>query len=405
MLASPPLALSDAVGRVKPSATIAATQKARDMRAKGIDVIGLGAGEPDFDTPDSIKAAAMEAIKRGKTKYTAIDGIPELKEAIARKFQEENNLAYDVSQICVSVGGKHVIFNAMLATLNPGDEVVIPAPYWVSHYDIPRLAGAKPVIVPTSAENGFRLQAGDLERAITKRAKWLIFNSPSNPSGATYDKDALRELGAVLKKHEHVHILSDDLYEHIVYDGFRFHTLAEIVPELYPRTLTVNGVSKAYAMTGWRIGFAGGPKPLIDAMRKVQGQSTTNPSSISQWAAVEALTGDKSFLAERARIFQERRDLALSMLRQAPGLECETPRGAFYLYPSCAGLIGKRTPTGRKIGSDEDFAEALLEEAHVAVVWGSAFGLSPFFRVSYATSSEILEEACARIQRFCASLT
>lgn len=397
--------LSDALARVKPSPTIAVTQKARELKAQGIDVIGLGAGEPDFDTPDNIKAAAIDAIQRGETKYTAVDGIPELKEAIAAKFKRDNGLDYKTSQITVAPGGKPIIYNAMVATLNPGDEVIIPRPYWVSYPDMVVLAGGVPVFVDTTLENNFRVQPEDLEAAITDRTKWFIFNSPSNPTGAAYSHAQLKTLTDVLVKHSQVWTLTDDMYEHLVYDDFKFATPAEVEPKLYDRTLTMNGASKAYAMTGWRIGYAGGPEALIKAMGKVISQTTSNPTSISQWATVEALNGPQDFLKERAEVFKDRRDLVVSMLNQASGLSCPTPEGAFYVYPCCEGCIGKKTPDGKTIESDADFAEALLEDEAVAVVHGEAFGLSPFFRVSYATSTEALEEACTRIQRFCASLT
>lgn len=397
--------LSDALARVKPSPTIAVTQKARELKAKGVDVIGLGAGEPDFDTPDNIKAAAIDAINRGETKYTAVDGIPELKEAIAAKFKRDNGLDYKTSQITVAPGGKPIFYNAMVATLNPGDEVIIPRPYWVSYPDMVVLAGGVPVFVDTTLEKNFRVQPEDLEAAITDRTKWFIFNSPSNPTGAAYNHAQLKTLTDVLVKHEQVWTLTDDMYEHLVYDDFKFTTPAEVEPKLYDRTLTMNGASKAYAMTGWRIGYAGGPEILIKAMGKVISQTTSNPTSISQWATVEALNGPQDFLKERAEVFKGRRDLVVSMLNQASGLSCPTPEGAFYVYPSCEGCIGKTTLGGKKIENDADFAEALLEDEAVAVVHGEAFGLSPFFRVSYATSTEALEEACVRIQRFCASLT
>eukprot|EP00439_Symbiodinium_sp_Y106_P089982 s1_g2518.t1 len=397
--------ISDTLSRIQPSATIAATQKARDLKAQGVDVIGLGAGEPDFDTPDNIKEAAIEAIRSGQTKYTAVDGIPELKQAICDKFKRENGLTYEPAQAFVAPGGKPIIFNAMIATLNPGDEVIIPAPYWVSYPDIVALAGGTPVAVDTTLENNFKLTAADLEAAITPKTKWLIFNSPSNPSGAAYTHDELKALTDVLVKHEQVWILTDDMYEHLVYDDFKFATPAQVEPKLYDRTLTMNGVSKAYSMTGWRIGYCAGPVELIKAMTKVQSQSTSNPTSISQWAAVEALNGTQDFIPERAAVFKGRRDLVVSMLNQATGLKCPTPEGAFYVYPSCEGLIGKKTPDGKVIETDEDFAIALIEAEGVSVVHGAAFGLSPFFRISYATSTEALTEACERIQRFCASLT
>ncbi|GAK45861.1 aspartate aminotransferase [Tepidicaulis marinus] len=397
--------ISDSLSRIKPSATMAVTQKARDLKAAGVDVIGLGAGEPDFDTPDNIKEAAIEAIRRGETKYTAVDGIPELKEAIAGKFKRENKLDYKTSQVFVAPGGKPILYNAMMATLNPGDEVIIPAPYWVSYPDIVLLAGGTPVFLETKMEDGFKLRPEDLEAAITPKTKWFIFNSPSNPSGAAYTREELKKLTDVLKRYENVWVLTDDMYEHLVYDNFDFTTPAQVEPALYERTLTMNGVSKAYAMTGWRIGYCAGPEPLIAAMRKIQGQSTSNPTSISQWAAVEALNGPQDFIPERAKVFKERRDLVVKMLNEAEGIECPVPEGAFYVYPSCAGCIGKKTPEGKTIDTDEDFATALLEAEGVAVVHGEAFGLSPFFRISYATSTEALQEACKRIQKFCASLT
>ena len=396
--------IADALGRIKPSATIAVSTKARELKAAGRDVIGLGAGEPDFDTPDNIKAAAIDAIKRGETKYTAVDGIPELKQAIAAKFKRQNGLDYAPEQCFVAPGGKPVIYNAMMATLNPGDEVVIPTPYWVSYPDIVLLAGGTPFFAETTLENDFKLDPNVLEAAITSRTKWLIFNSPSNPSGAAYTREELKGLAEVLMDYPKVHILTDDMYEHLVYDDFEFTTLAQVEPGLYDRTLTMNGVSKAYAMTGWRIGYCAGPKELIGAMRKIQSQSTSNPTSISQWAAVEALNGPQDFIPERARIFKERRDLVVSMLNQANGVSCPTPEGAFYVYPSVKGCMGKTTAGGTRLETDEDFVTALLEEEGVAVVHGAAFGLSPFFRISYATSTEALEEACMRIQRFCSSL-
>ncbi len=396
--------ISDALNRIQPSATIAATQKARDLKAQGRDVIGLGAGEPDFDTPDNIKEAAIEAIRRGETKYTAVDGIPELKQAICAKFKRENGLEYKPEQAFVAPGGKPIIFNAMVATLNPGDEVIIPAPYWVSYPDIVLLAGGKPVFVETTLENNFKLTPDALEAAITPKTKWFFFNSPSNPSGAAYTEQELRALTDVLVRHEHVWVLTDDMYEHLVYDGFKFTSPAQVEPKLYNRTLTMNGVSKAYSMTGWRIGYCAAPVELIKAMTKVQSQSTSNPTSISQWAAVEALNGTQDFIPKNAASFKERRDLVVSMLNQAKGIQCPTPEGAFYVYPSCAGCIGKTTPDGKVIESDEDFAIALIEAEGVSVVHGAAFGLSPFFRISYATSTEALTDACERIQRFCGSL-
>lgn len=396
--------LAESLARVKPSATMAVTDMARQLRAAGRDVIGLGAGEPDFDTPENIKQAAIDAIARGETKYTAVTGIDELKQAICDKFKRDNNLDYEPAQVFVAPGGKPVIYDAMMATLNPGDEVVIPAPYWVSYPDIVNLAGGTPVAVETRAKDGFKLQSEDLEAAITPKTKWFIFNSPSNPSGAAYSAEELRKLTDVLVKHPHVWILTDDMYEHLVYDNFVFATPAQVEPQLYQRTLTMNGVSKAYCMTGWRIGYCAGPQQLIKAMTKIQSQSTSNPTSISQWAALEALTGPQDFIAAHNEHFNRRRDLVVKMLNEAEGIECITPEGAFYVYPSCAGCIGKTAPDGTAIDSDEAFAKALLEAEGVAVVHGEAFGLSPFFRISYATSDENLVEACKRIQRFCASL-
>jgi aspartate aminotransferase len=396
--------IADALGRVQPSQTIAVTTKARELKAAGHDVIGLGAGEPDFDTPDNIKEAAIKAIRDGKTKYTNVEGIPELKEAICTKFKRENELTYKPSQIIVSPGGKKVIFNAMMATINPDDEVVIPAPYWVSYPDIVLLCGGKPVFVETTIEDRFKVRPEALEKAITPKTKWFMFNHPSNPTGAAYSHDELKALTDVLMRHPHVWVFTDDMYEHLVYDDYKFVTPAQIEPGLYDRTLTMNGVSKAYAMTGWRIGYAGGPEQLIKAMTKLQSQTTSNPSSISQYASVEALNGPQDFLKERAQAFKERRDLVVSMLNQAKGLDCPTPEGAFYVYPSCKGCIGKTSNKGKQIANDEDFVTALLEESGVAVVHGSAFGLSPFFRISYATSTDLLEESCSRIQRFCAEL-
>ena len=390
--------------RVKPAATMAASARARALRAQGRDIISLDAGEPDFDTPDNIKEAAIQAIRDGKTKYTDVDGIPELKDAIVAKFARENGLTYARDQINVSPGGKPVIFNAMLASLNAGDEVVIPAPYWVSYPDMVTLAGGTPRFVPTLAETGFKIEPAALDAAITPRTRWLILNSPSNPSGAAYTRAELAAVAEVLMRHPQVWVLTDDMYEHLIYGDFEFSTIAQVQPALYDRTLTMNGVSKAYAMTGWRIGYAAGPKPLIDAMRKVMGQTTSNPSSISQWAAVEALNGTQDFIKPNAKIFEARRDLVVSMLNQATGLKCPTPEGAFYVYPSCAGLIGKRAPSGKVIANDGDFATELLDAEGVSVVFGEAFGLSPFFRISYATSEALLEDACQRIQRFCGSL-
>lgn len=396
--------LADRLSRIKPSPTIAVTSKARALKAAGRDVIGLGAGEPDFDTPENIRNAGIRAIETGLTRYTDVDGTPELKKAICAKFARENGLTYTPDQVTVGVGGKQVLYNALMATLNPGDEVIIPAPYWVSYPDMVQLAEGTPVAVACPAENGFRLQPADLEAAITPKTKWLILNSPSNPTGAAYTAEQLKALGEVLLRHPQVYIMTDDMYEHLVFDDFKFTTIAQVTPALYDRTLTVNGVSKAYSMTGWRIGYAAGPKALIKAMGVIQSQSTSNPTSISQAAAVEALNGPQDFIKERAAVFQQRRDLVVSMLNQANGLSCPNPEGAFYVYPSCAGAIGKTSPTGKVIETDEDFASELLEAEGVAVVHGAAFGLSPFFRISYATGTDVLEEACTRIQRFCGSL-
>jgi aspartate aminotransferase len=397
--------LSDALGRIKPSATIAATQKARALKAAGRDVIGLGAGEPDFETPANIREAAKAAIDRGETRYTDVDGTPALKQAIVAKFKRENGLDYKPEQISVGTGGKQVLFNALLATVNPGDEVIIPAPYWVSYPDIVNFAGGKPVFVTGAADDGFKLRPEALEAAITPKTKWVIMNSPSNPSGAAYTRDELKALTDVLLRHPHVWILTDDMYEHLTYDNFVFTTPAQVEPALYERTLTMNGVSKAYCMTGWRIGYAGGPVQLIKAMSGLQSQSTSNPSSISQAAAVEALNGPQDFIPKNNAVFKQRRDLVVSMLNQAKGIHCPKPEGAFYVYPSCAGAIGKTSKAGVKIGNDEDFCNALLEEKGVAVVFGAAFGLAPHFRISYATSTEALKDACTRIQEFCAQLS
>jgi aspartate aminotransferase len=396
--------LADSLSRIKPSATIAVTNKARELKAAGRDVIGLGAGEPDFDTPDNIKDAAIKAIRDGQTKYTAVDGIPELKKAIAAKFARENRLTYEPGQISVGTGGKQVLYNALMATLNPGDEVIIPAPYWVSYPDMVLLAGGTPVVVDTTIETGFKMTAASLEAAITPKTKWLIFNSPSNPSGAAYTAAEIKALTDVLMRHPQVWVMSDDMYEHLVYDDFVFATPAEIEPGLYERTLTVNGVSKAYCMTGWRIGYGAGPAKLIKAMATLQSQSTSNPSSIAQWASVEALNGPQDFIPKNNAVFKERRDLVVAMLNQANGISCPTPEGAFYVYPSCAGTIGRISPSGNRIGSDDDFVTELLEVEGVAVVQGSAFGLAPHFRISYATATSALEEACRRIQRFCGNL-
>ena len=396
--------LSATLDRVQPSPTIAVTNKARELKAAGRDVIGLGAGEPDFDTPDNIKAAAKRAIDSGETKYTAVDGIPELKQAICAKFKRDNNLDYEPGLVTVGTGGKQVLYNALMATLNPGDEVIIPAPYWVSYPDMVRLAGGEPVIVEATIETGFKITPAQLDAAITPRTKWLIFNSPSNPTGAGYTWDELRALTGVLMRHDHVHVMTDDMYEHLVYDEFRFCTPAEVEPGLFERTLTVNGVSKAYAMTGWRIGYAAGGKDLIAAMGKIQSQSTSNPCSISQWAAVEALNGPQDFIAENNKVFKRRRDMVVEMLDAARGVSCPVPEGAFYVYPSIRECIGRTSAGGVHINDDETFATALLEEKGVAVVFGAAFGTSPCFRVSYATSDEALREACTRIRDFCDGL-
>ncbi|MBW7836021.1 MAG: pyridoxal phosphate-dependent aminotransferase [Sphingomonadales bacterium] len=396
--------ISDSLGRIKPSPTVALTGKVAELKAQGRDIISLGAGEPDFDTPDHIKEAAIAAIRKGDTKYTPVDGTAAIKDAVIEKFRRDNGLTYKREQITVNCGGKHTIYNALMATLNPGDEVVIPAPYWVSYPDMTLLAGGTPVIVPCSMEAGFKLTAAALDRAITPKTKWVILNSPSNPTGAAYTYDELKALTDVLLKHPHVWVLADDIYEHIIYDGFKFYTVAQVEPKLYDRTLTMNGVAKAYAMTGWRIGFAGGPAALIKAIATVQSQSTSNPCSISQAASVAALTGTQDFLPIRAAAFQKRRDLVVSMLNQAAGLHCPKPEGAFYVYPSCADLIGKKTPKGQEIKSDLDVAGYLLEAEGVAVVHGEAFGLSPHFRISYATSEAELIESCTRIQRACAAL-
>lgn len=395
---------ADTLSRVKPSATIAVSQKARELKAAGRNVIGLGAGEPDFDTPDNIKKAAIEAIERGETKYTPVPGIPELREAIAAKFKRENNLDYTADQIMASTGGKQVLFNAFAATLNPGDEVIIPAPYWVSYPDMVLLNGGEPKFVDATIENNFKITGEQLEAAITPKTKWFIFNSPSNPSGAAYSLEELKELTDVLLKHPHVWVLTDDMYEHLCYGDFEFVTPVQVEPKLYDRTLTMNGVSKAYAMTGWRIGYCAGPLELIKSMSLIQGQSTSGTCSIAQWAAVEALNGTQEFIPERRAEFEARRDLVVSMLNQANGIECPKPEGAFYVYPSCKQLLGKKTESGKTIESDEDFVTELLEAEGVAVVHGTAFGLGPNFRISYATSTEALTEACERIQRFCASL-
>ncbi|MGP1276305.1 MAG: pyridoxal phosphate-dependent aminotransferase [Caulobacterales bacterium] len=400
---STPFHVSSALSRVQPSATLAATQKARELKAQGIDVISLGAGEPDFDTPDHIKEAAIAALRRGETKYTAVDGIPELKDAICAKFRRDNALEYKPSQVNVSPGGKPVIYNAFLATLNPGDEVIIPAPYWVSYPDMALLCGGVPVFAEARAEDGYRLKPEALEAAITPRTRWLVLNSPSNPTGAAYSAADLKALADVLERHPHVWILTDDMYEHLVYDGFEFATIAAVAPSLYDRTLTMNGVSKSYAMTGWRIGYAAGPEALIKAMAKVMSQTTSNPCSISQWASVAALNGEHEFLKPRNEAFVRRRDLVLRHIEASEGLSATKPEGAFYVFPQCEGLIGKTTGKGKALRTDGDVCDALLEEAHVAVVPGTAFGSGPAFRISYATSDSILEEAGTRIAEFCAS--
>ena len=396
--------LSATLDRVKPSPTIAVTTKAQELKAAGRDVIGLGAGEPDFDTPDNIKAAGIAAIEAGKTKYTAVDGIPELKKAICAKFARDNDLTYTPDQVTVGTGGKQVLYNAFTATLNTGDEVIIPAPYWVSYPDMVLLAGGEPVFIEAPLETGFKITAAQLEAAITPKTKWFLFNSPSNPTGAGYSWDELKALTDVLLRHPNVWVLTDDMYEHLAYGDFKFCTPAQVEPALYDRTLTMNGVSKAYAMTGWRIGYAAGPKALIGAIRKVQSQSTSNPCTISQWAAIEALEGTQDFIAPNNDMFIRRRDLVVDLLNNADGIICPMPEGAFYVYPNIAGCIGKTTPAGTQIRDDEVFATVLLEETGVAVVFGAAFGLSPNFRVSYATSDSALTEACTRIQTFCASL-
>ena len=396
--------ISNNLNKIKPSPTIAVTQKARELKAAGKDVIGLGAGEPDFDTPDNIKEAAIKAIRDGDTKYTAVDGTPALKKAIVDKFKRENNLDYDLDQITVGAGGKHVIYNAMMATLNEGDEVIVPAPYWVSYPDMVLLAGGTPIILECDEKQGFKLSASELDKAITPKTKWIILNSPSNPTGACYSESDIKELSKVLIKHPHVYILSDDIYEHVVYEGFKFFTVAQI-KELKNRVLTMNGVSKAYSMTGWRIGYAAGPKEIIKAIAKIQSQSTTNPSSISQAAAVEALNGQQDFIKERAKSFQERRDFVVEALNQINGIECLNPDGAFYVFPSCKGLIGKKDPNGNVLNNDSDFVKSLLENSGVAVVQGSAFGLEGFFRISYATSMKNLKKALEKISSFCKSLS
>ena len=395
--------VSNNLKRIKPSPTLVVTQKARELKAAGKDVISLGAGEPDFDTPDNIKQAAIKAINDGDTKYTAVDGTPVLKDAIIKKFKRENNLEYQADQVTVGAGGKHVIYNAMVATLNEGDEVVISAPYWVSYPDIVLLAGGTPIILECDEKQGFKINPSELEKSITKKTKWIILNSPSNPTGACYSEDDIKEIAKVLIKHPHVYILSDDIYEHVTYEGFKFFTIAQIT-ELKERVLTMNGVSKAYSMTGWRIGYAAGPKEIIKAIAKIQSQSTTNPSSISQAAAVEALNGTQDFIKERANSFQERRDFVVKALNEIDGIECLNPDGAFYVFPSCKGLIGKKDSSGKEIKTDTDFVQSLLENSGVAVVQGSAFGLEGFFRISYATSMGKLKKALEKMSTFCKSL-
>jgi aspartate aminotransferase len=396
--------LADALSRIKPSATIAVSQKARELKAAGRDIIGLGAGEPDMDTPDNIKRAAIDAMMRGETKYPPVSGIPQLREAVAAKFKRENGLDYKASQTIVGTGGKQILFNALMATLNKGDEVVIPTPYWVSYPEMVALCDGTPVFAETTIATNFKLSPEALEKAITPKTKWFIFNSPSNPSGAAYSKDELKGLTDVLLRHPHVWVMTDDMYEHLVYGDFNYYTPAQVEPKLYDRTLTINGVSKAYSMTGWRIGYAAGPEHLIKAMDMIQGQQTSGACTIAQWAAVEALNGTQDYIPERRKIFEGRRDLIVSMLNQAKGIKCPTPEGAFYVYPSCAGTIGKTAPSGKVIETDEDFVSELLQAEGVAVVHGSAFGLGPNFRISYATSNEALEEAGRRIQRFCNTL-
>jgi aspartate aminotransferase len=396
--------LSAALGRIAPSATLAMSGRVIDLKAQGVDVIGLSAGEPDFDTPDFVKDAAIEAIRSGKTKYTAVDGIAPLKQAIIAKFKRDNGIDYGPKQITVNSGGKHTLFNALVATLDQGDEVIIPAPYWVSYPDIVQFAGGTPVIIMATAAQNYKITPGQLDAAITPKTRWLILNSPSNPTGAAYNSVELEALGQVLLKHPHVMLLTDDMYEHIWYAQSPFATMLQVCPELYDRTLTMNGASKAYAMTGWRIGYAGGPEWLIKAMGDLQSQSTSNPCSISQYAVLAALNGPQDFLRERNAAFKERRDLVVAMLNDAPGLSCPTPEGAFYVYPDASGVMGKTTPKGKKIETDADLIDYFLDDYRVAAVHGAAFGLSPGFRISYATSEELLKEACTRIQSACAAL-
>lgn len=395
---------SAALQRIQPSATLAMTSRVFELKRAGVDVIGLGAGEPDFDTPEFVKEAAIQAIRDGKTKYTNVDGTPELKDAVISKFKRDNGLEYTAQQVTINVGGKHTLFNAIVATVEAGDEVIVPAPYWVSYPDVIQFAGGTPVFIAAGADQGYKITPEQLEAAITPKTKWVILNSPSNPTGAAYSAAELKALGEVIERHPHVWVFADDMYEHILYDGFEFATIAQVCPSLYERTLTVNGCSKAYAMTGWRIGFAGGPAPLIKAIAKLQSQSTSNPCSIAQAAAVAALTGDQSFLKDRAAAFQTRRDLVVGMLNEIDGMTCPTPEGAFYVYPEFSGLIGKTTPKGKVIATDEDMIGYFLDEARVAAVHGAAFGLSPAMRISYATSETLLREACARIQAACADL-
>ena len=399
--------IADHLSKIKPSATLALAAKAQELKAQGKDVIGLAVGEPDFDTPQHIKDAAKAAIDRGETKYTPVPGTSALRKAVAEKFKKENNLTYTPEQIIVSTGGKQVLYNAFMATLNPGkgEEVIIPAPYWVSYPDMVNLAQGVPVVVATKAENDFKMTPDELEKAITPKTKWVVLNSPSNPTGAAYTEAELKALADVLRKHPHVHILTDDIYEHLTYDNFKFKTIAQVAPDLYERTLTVNGASKAYSMTGWRIGYAGGPLDLIKAMSKIQGQSTSNASSISQAAALAALNGPQEFLAGWCKIFKERRDLAVDMLNKAEGISCKAPEGAFYVFASCQGVIGRKTPDGKMISNDTDFCNYLLDQHNIAVVPGVEFGMSPYFRISYALSKEDLKKACERIQKACAELS
>tara|TARA_R110002124_G_scaffold64985_2_gene177832 strand:- start:646820 stop:648040 length:1221 start_codon:yes stop_codon:yes gene_type:complete len=396
--------VSDLLGKIKPSPTLSLIAKANELKAQGKDVIGLSAGEPDFDTPQHVREAAIKAINEGQTRYTPVPGTAELREAISAKFKRENDLDYPVAQVIAGTGGKQILYNALVSSVNPGDEIIIPTPYWVSYPDMVLLAGGVPVTVATTAEDGFKVKAEKLEAAITPKTKWVILNSPGNPSGAAYSREDLEALAVVLRKHPHVYIMSDDMYEHITYDDFEFTTIAQVAPDLFDRTLTVNGVSKAYSMTGWRLGYAGGPLALIKAMTSIQGQSTSNPCSITQAAAVAALNGDQTFLVERNIAFKERRDVVVKMLNEIDGLYCPVPEGAFYVYPSCAGLIGKYTPEGKKIETDGDFSAYLIDSVGVVCVHGEAFGLSPHFRISYATSVDVLKDACGRIAKACGDL-